>query len=70
MDVTIRKILSLMDSNELVSILAEDGGEYFGTVEDCQAQLPDFVLDSFVLNIHVYADDAGVILEVYGRRGK
>ena len=67
MDVTIRQILSVVDSDQLVTIFNGDKDEFFGTVEDCQTQLPNAVLDSFALNLHVYANYGEGILEVYRR---
>ena len=65
MFVTIREILSLADNHELVTIYNRDGEEFSGTVEDCQIQLPNSVLDSFVFNICARAFYGDGVLEIY-----
>lgn len=66
MFVTIRQLLSLMDGREYVTVFNNGNGEEFsGTVEECQIQLPNAVLDSFVRSIRVLAYYGEGFIEIY-----
>ena len=65
MFVTIRQLLSLMDGHEYVTVFNGDGEEFSGTVEECQIQLPNAVLDSYISNIRALAYYGDGVLEIY-----
>lgn len=65
MFVTIRQLLSLMDGNEYVTVFNGDGEEFSGTVEECQIQFPNAILDSFVRSIRALAYYGDGVLEIY-----
>ena len=65
MFVTIRQLLSLMDGHEYVTVFNGAGEEFSGTVEECQIQLPNAILDSFVRSIRALAYYGEGVLEIY-----
>ena len=66
MFVTIRQLLSLMDGHEYVTVFNNGNGEEFsGTVEECQIQLPNAVLDSYISNMRTLAYYGEGVLEIY-----
>lgn len=65
MKVTIRQILSVLRKNDPVAIYDFDTEEYYGTVEECQNELPNCVLDNYVSTLRSWVMDSKIGFVIY-----